>query len=251
MRPLSDAQLLDLWDHGAPRAPLERALLLLAAAAPSCPAEALLSVTIPERDRAVLDLRRATFGSGVAGVISCPSCGERLEFSLDVATMPAGAEAAPGIVTIANGLRFRLPNSLDLRAAALSSDADSSAAVLLRRCCLDADAESAAGAGAGDEAVSRAAELGADPGLLAEVERAMAELAGVADIQLALACAACGHAWDSALDICAFFWEEIEQRAQLVLDEVHRLAAAYGWDEQAILAMSSARRAAYLQRCAS
>jgi hypothetical protein len=30
---------------------------------------------------------------------------------------------------------------------------------------------------------------------------------------------------------------------------VHRLAIAYGWDEQHILQMSDARRAAYLERC--
>jgi hypothetical protein len=71
----------------------------------------------------------------------------------------------------------------------------------------------------------------------------------VADIELNFDCAACGHGWLDYLDIGTFFWEEFDRQAHRILNDVHRLAWAYGWDEQRILAMSSARRAAYLERC--
>ena len=46
----------------------------------------------------------------------------------------------------------------------------------------------------------------------------------------------------------AFLWDEVDVRARRLLDEVHALAGAYGWSEQRILALSEARRRAYLDR---
>ena len=68
-----------------------------------------------------------------------------------------------------------------------------------------------------------------------------------ADVQLALACPGCRHEWSAPFDIATFFWSELKARAEMLLREVHELAAAYGWSENEILGLSAARRAAYLE----
>ena len=49
------------------------------------------------------------------------------------------------------------------------------------------------------------------------------------------------------LDIAGFVWREVALAARRLLTEIHRLARAYGWSQQAIAAMSTPRRAAYLE----
>jgi len=49
------------------------------------------------------------------------------------------------------------------------------------------------------------------------------------------------------LDIVAFFWEEISAKANRLLEEVHTLALAYGWNEMDILSMSVRRRQFYFE----
>jgi hypothetical protein len=50
------------------------------------------------------------------------------------------------------------------------------------------------------------------------------------------------------LDPPSFLWREVEARAACLLDEIDRLARAYGWSERDILGLGDARRAAYLDR---
>jgi hypothetical protein len=231
MQALTNTAMLAIWERGRRCGPAERALVLLGAALPAAVDDDCACMTIGERNAAVLALRRATFGSKLASAINCPRCGEMLELELDAADIPAGAPTAREI-TIAGSLRFRLPDSRDLIAAGRCTTTEDAAQMLLQRCCLEA-------AGAGDYPAT----------LIAEVERAMAAVEHAADIELGLTCAACGQPWSAPFDICGYFWEEIEQRAAGLFDDVHRLACTYGWDEQQILAMSDARRAAYLERC--
>jgi hypothetical protein len=44
-----------------------------------------------------------------------------------------------------------------------------------------------------------------------------------------------------------YLWTEISVAAQRLLIDVHALARAYGWDQDDILGMSSARRRFYLE----
>jgi hypothetical protein len=231
MQALTNAELLGLWERGRDRGPVGRALALADAALPAMPPQQCLALDIGERNAAVLALRRATFGTRLDGRLNCPGCGEPLEFELDAAALAAPASDAAEEL-IAGGLRFRMPNSRDLIAAARCTDAESGARALFALCCLDTPPAS-----------------GWPADLVAETEAAMESRADLSDVALALTCAACGHAWTAHLDICAYFWDEIAQRAEYLLDDVHRLAIAYGWDEQHILQMSDARRAAYLERC--
>jgi hypothetical protein len=233
MRGLSDAMLLTIWERGHGLGPVRRALVLLVAASPSLDAVQCVEVSIGERDAAVLRLRRATFGPRLPARTDCPKCGERLEFELDIDRLALGGPAQADLqVVVHESLRFRLPNSGDLLAASGCANEEDAARAILMRCCL---------------AASQPQELPA--ATVADVAARMAALEAGADIRLQLACAACRHAWSDHLDIARYFWEEIEHAARALLDDVHRLARSYGWDEQSILGMSRDRRTAYLERC--
>jgi hypothetical protein len=52
-------------------------------------------------------------------------------------------------------------------------------------------------------------------------------------------------------DIGRYLWEELRAQAVRLLHEVHTLARFYGWREADILALSAARRHAYLELAAS
>jgi hypothetical protein len=65
-------------------------------------------------------------------------------------------------------------------------------------------------------------------------------------LMLGLTCASCGHEWSASLDIVGYLWTELSVVARRLLQEVHTLARAYGWHEDAILAMTDVRRQQYL-----
>ena len=48
-------------------------------------------------------------------------------------------------------------------------------------------------------------------------------------------------------DIARFLWAETRRAAAHLLSEIHELASAYGWSEEAIAAMSAQRRSAYME----
>ena len=68
------------------------------------------------------------------------------------------------------------------------------------------------------------------------------------DLRVELECESCGAALSERFDVGSYFWREVETRAGRVLDEVHALASAYGWNEDEVLALGSVRRRAYLDR---
>lgn len=234
MHRLADNTLLVVWDRGSRCDALTRALLL-AASAPECAQTDPSDLTIGERDAIILRLRFETFGSRMAGVADCKQCAEFLEFDFDARPL---LELSPPPTqrefTCADGLRYRVPDSHDLRAVADAPNEDDAALRLLQR--LQVDGQGAQ--------TPNAAQL-------AEVERSIAELDAAADLRIALDCPACGHHWAERLDIASWFWDEIEARVSRLLDDVHVLARAYGWSEPQILALGDSRRQAYLERCSA
>ncbi len=221
------AAVMDLWERGRERGPLSRALMLAAAATGESEAAAA-EWPLGRREAALLRLRSTCFGGAMPVSVECPACSELLEFEIDA----SGAEIDDGDVqlTLANGARLRAPATADLLAAAREPSLAEGARRLLARCRLDD------GPPLDDEA-------------LAEADRRVEEWRRRATIGLSLACAECGHAWSDEIDAAAYLWIEIEARARDLLDEVHWLASRYGWSEDRILALSPARRAAYLERC--
>jgi hypothetical protein len=225
--------LIDCWEQGRRRHPLDRALLLYAAAAPHEDPETLADRPLGERNAALLRLRQSLFGDALKSCVDCPDCGERLEFSLSASALLAGAPAdardCPQLLLV-QGVRLRLPTTRDLASAALEPDAAGAEGQLLQRLCMQGD-----------------------PGILAadlqdELARALDAADPCLDFGIDLVCPACAHAWNASFDVPAFLWEEIEVRARRLLDEVHALARSYGWSERQILDLSDLRRNAYLER---
>jgi hypothetical protein len=227
---LSGARLLECWEQARDRHPLDRALLLLGAAFPDTPYDRLAELPIGARDAALLELRRATFGPDLLAYVDCPACGERLEFALDsrALELPATGETA----LTAGGRSFQLPTSRDLALAIHETDPERAARRLADLCLLPP--ESPAGPVEWSEPI------------LDNIEARMAEADPQADVELAIGCAACGGNWTIPFDIGGFLWEELECRAVHLLHDVYLLARAYGWSEGEVLALSDARRTAYL-----
>jgi hypothetical protein len=228
-----DAQsLINCWEHGRRRHPLDRALLLHAAIEPGVPPDSLADLPLGKRNAALLRLRRALFGDELKSCVDCPECRERLEFTLSANALlsrePVG-DSAEGFLSI-HGLRLRLPTTRDLACAASEQDEASATCRLIQRLCVSGDPGSLT---AGFEAELTQLLDAADPCM---------------DFGIDLTCPACAHEWSASFDVPAFLWEEIDARARRLLDEVHAIARSYGWSERQILELSDARRNAYVER---
>ncbi len=238
IRPLSAGDILQLWEWGQDKHPLDRALALLALACPESTPEQLQSLTIGQRNSRLLTLREKTLGPTLKGFAQCAQCGTSLEFSLEVAALRRPEPDAQAYRLAVDGLEihFRSLNSQDLAAIVGLSQIGEARLRLVQRCVLEATQ---------DGQPLPAAEL-PEPALAALVE-ALAEHDPQAETRLRLTCAACGHGWSALFDIFSFFWTELDARARRLLVEVHALARAYGWREADILAMGEARRHSYLE----
>jgi hypothetical protein len=233
MLALRAPDVLALWEQGRARHPIDRALLLFAAACPELPADRLADLPLGERNAALLRLRRRTFGPEVRAYIDCPACRERMELALQVDMfLPPKTGAPSGGELETDGFRFRLPTSRDLSALLGHADAESAAAQLLERCCV----------GRPDGATTSSLH-----GLLEKIEAGLEVLDPGADIELSLVCESCAHRWAAPFDIAAVLWDEVDARARALLAAVHTLARAYGWSEREVLALGEQRREAYLE----
>jgi hypothetical protein len=250
----SASGLLDAWERGEAKRPVWRALSLLWAAWPPGAAPPPETLSIGRRDALLLELRRRLFGPKIMGVTNCPACAQRVEVALEaddirIAGHRADADAdgdsngagdaRPEEFFLSDGphqVRFRLPNSGDLQEAAAVGDPDAARRLLLERCVLEATCDGR--------------ELKAEdmpPDLTDHLARRMGEADAQADVWLLLACPECKGKWQARFDIAAFLWEEVAAWAGGMLRDVARLAAAFGWSEGEILAMTPRRRRAYLR----
>ncbi|AGA89620.1 hypothetical protein Thimo_0781 [Thioflavicoccus mobilis 8321] len=227
---LGDSDLLALWERGSPRHPLDRALLLGCWARPDLAPDALADLPLGTLNRALLGLRTDLFGRAIDAYVDCEVCGARHALALDAEDFSAAAAGsdAPGEGRVA-GRRWRAPTIRDLAAVAGEPSPQAAAFAILHRCLSPPPTP---------------AEL-AD--LLVEADAVFEASDPGAEIGLALICDACGHRWVANFDIAALLWDEVAARARALLDEVDRLARAYGWSEAEILGLSPVRRAAYLE----
>src|SRR6266516_6885637 len=98
MRGLFAQELLRTWEVAHRQHPVDRALTILALALPEAPRDALLALSVGQRDAHLLVVRERTFGSQLAGFAECPVCQERLEFVFDVADIRVVPLAEEGLV---------------------------------------------------------------------------------------------------------------------------------------------------------
>lgn len=238
MRALSATDLLTVWEQGQGQNLARRALLLLEAACPGTPPDALAALPVGERDGRLLTLRAWTFGEEIVGTALCPGCGERVELTLSANDLcPPGSSlpAERDVHTEGWQVRFRLPNSYDLAAITGCRDVATAREMLLRRCLLSVQRE-------GKEAAPDTLPPPVEDVIVAHMGQSDPQ----ADIRLDLVCPGCQQPWQLLFDTASFFWQEINTWARRVLREVHELAAAYGWREADVLALSPARRQRYL-----
>lgn len=227
MEGLTTKSIVGVWEDGELRQPIDQALLVLwAAGTKGDPAE----LPLAERDRRLLELRAATFGPSLAALADCPGCSETIEVELDA------HELASAIVV-------REPESLDVGERATTirplNSHDLAAACHL--------ATSGASAGYGEVLCKRLSDL--DEITDAEkvlVTSAIEEREAESEVRLALVCARCETEWTEVFDPVGHLWSEIQAAARSSLREIAELAAAFGWSEAEIFAMSAARRRNYL-----
>jgi len=227
---LTGQGILDVWERAQGRGPTAAALVLLAAATPGVSWEDLGALPVGERDRRLLALREQTLGPCLEAFARCPACSEALDLALDAAAFATGE--APSELHL-DGLRFRLPNSLDLLAAERCFDVEDARRLLAERCLLEPEGHELTEA---EIAAMAAAMTEADPG---------------AELLLDLLCPACGEGWSEPFDIATFFRAELDVQARRLLREVHALARAYGWRESEVLALTPGRRRVYLEMLGS
>lgn len=238
MQALSQSDMLSLWDRAQRLHPIDWGLLAIHTACPEVRDERIEDWPIGRRNRALLELRRATFGTGLKGWTACQRCTDKLEFELDASAL-ADTPAADSDTTIAAlGHQFRLPSSRDLAELADEGDAHRAAARLIERCRLR---QKALPDGALVEATAWSDED------IEVIGGEMSRADPLAEIVLHFDCPACGESFEDNLDLSAFLWTEIEARAKRLLLDVHTLALAYGWSEDTILGLPPARRAFYLE----
>jgi hypothetical protein len=246
MQGLSGSKLLQVWEAGQRQKPLERAVTILDHVLPYHAHTQLAELPIGRRDELLFNARAATFGSYLRSLVECQNCGEQLEFGFeasDLGIMPetADVELEP-VGTLQQfsedgyTVEFRLLTGLDLETLRREAGPELARSELVHTCIRKVWRE-------GEEiTVDRLP----DPIIDALAVR-LAERDPHALIEFDLECPACGRRWQTTFDIVSFFWAEIEAAARHLLREVHTLARAYGWRETDILALSAARRQAYLE----
>lgn len=238
MQPLTPIEIVQLWEWGQHKHPVDRALGMLTLAQPEYQPEQIAALSIGQRNRRLLRLREQTLGPTLCGIAECTRCKEKLEFTVEVSSLClAEPEESEFDLKVADyELHCRLPNSSDLAGVVGCSDVEAARQLLIQDCVVDAKyAEQALERGALPEGVIPAladAVLAHDPQI---------------EMSFDLECPACGQQWSALFDISTFFWTELSDQAQRLLYDVHLLAQAYGWREADILTMSARRRQMYLE----
>jgi hypothetical protein len=220
----SPAVLLDAWDAAATVPDIARGAVVIATAS-GLDADALVDVPLSQVAHLAWRCLASSFGDSLDVVLTCDSCGERLELSLPLAPFvaetqtPAEPVAVPGTT-----LTVRPPTTRDLLAAVGTPDP---AGTVLARCAAVAEGQAL-------DDLSLAAEH-------------LDTVAGAALAGLNSTCPACQAPAAAVLDACALLWESVADAAPRLLREVAVLASAFGWSEPEVLALPPIRRAAYLE----
>jgi hypothetical protein len=230
--------LLDAWERGYERTPIERALLLLAVAEPGEPLDRLARLSVGDRDARLLTLREQAFGRQMGSRVACPSCAAQLEFEFTTDHARVGDPPAGDQWTLHHDgyeVRVRRANSADLASLASGEDVPSNVRRLLARCVLAASHD------------GRTIDVEALPAPVVEhLSARLSDLDPQADVRIDATCPSCANRWQAPFDIVSYLWAEIDAWACRMLRDIHSMAAAYGWRESEILALSPIRRQVYL-----
>lgn len=231
---------MEAWERAQAGSPVERPAVLLAALDAELMPEDCARLPLGTRDSQLLAWREAMFGSQLDCLADCPQCHVAVEFPVRADELRFTAPAGEHVLTLTRDgwtLSFRLPTTASL--ATIAGERDPVAARRrLFACCLCAATD--------PEGNAASAEAVPDDLVYVASER-MAEADPLADLTLALRCPQCDATWEAPFDAADFFLRELRTWAGRLLRDVHELALAYGWSEAEVLALSPARRRAYLE----
>lgn len=241
MKAPTTEELLNAWELGLNQPLLQRALFLLIAAFPETRPEALLKLSIGQRDLRLLRLRELLFGPQLLNTAVCPGCEQRIEWEnnvTDFIVQPDQDKSAGNDLVFESqdySVRFRLPNSLDLATVSGDESGQQAEQHLLSRCLIRA------------EYCGSSCDASQLPDSVIEtLNRQIEQLDPQADIRVALDCPACTHSWVALFDIASFLCSEVNNWAEQMLKTVHTLASGYGWSQAEILKLSPVRRQLYI-----
>lgn len=225
-------RLLEAWESGAGLPPPARTAALLCAEGRTPDADAALDLDLGTAARLAGASLTDSFGPRADLVVTCPACSEVLQADIEV-PLDSGqdSEHGPGDVSTpdvsaveVDGWLVRLPTLRELASVHGLPDA----AGRLRSWC-----------------VARVRPDAAQPSD-ERLDDAMSSLAGLGLLDGEVTCPGCGTAFTAGLDLGVLLWDQVRTRAPQILSDVAVLARAYGWSEDSILALSDARRTAYL-----
>jgi hypothetical protein len=237
MNALSPQRLLALWETGARYQAADRSLLLFALAEPSLDPDTLADLPLSHRNASILHWRCAHFGNPFMVWIDCPQCVSRMEMQMDVRQLPPAPNVTTNQPINIEGALFRRPTTRDLVRLNSAQDANQAAQEWLRLCAPDPG--------------SLPTDAGGLSTWFERFDEALEAQDPWASLAMSATCPDCSHEFVAELDVADLLWDELGAQAQHTLSDVHTLASAYGWSEEAILQMSAVRRGAYLERLAS
>lgn len=223
---LVDERILSAWEAGMDAPASLRAARLLAALERHDALDSHLDTPLGTIDRSLLHFYANEFAPDIEGSFACGACGEGLEVHMAVdQLLSAGDPAEPGEIEGYGGC-WRYPTPRALQAAERSPD----------------QAESLA-----QFALFGAPPDSADPDSIRQVVADAMELADpLLDVTIETECAHCGNFVRARLDVASFVLSAVTGRARGILNEVDRLARAYGWTQAEVLGLPERRRRAYL-----
>lgn len=260
MSGLEPGAVLAAWERGNGQDPVRRALTLLAVVGAgggrAAPAPEDGDLDVGSRDVLLARVLAAMGGAVVWARADCGACAAALDVPVDVgavARLPVHRGGSRFTTTVDGGeVAFRLPTTGDLLAVRGLTPQQAREALLVRCLLTDDPGWSGGDGGTTGQGVTGQGVTGrggVDPATAEAVEAAMERIAPAGAVELLVECP-CGTRTRTVLDIPVLLWAEIETRAAGLLRDVHALASAYGWAEEQVLALSPARRAAYLELAA-
>ncbi|MFM9595523.1 hypothetical protein ACKI1J_24700 [Streptomyces scabiei] len=228
------ARLLDAWDQAVAEPSVARGAVLIVHGR-RLSLDAVLDLPLGEASVLAARLYAEEFGDEVEGLLPCEGCGELLEVALSVSTLYGpGGPGADGterrMVTAAGELAVRPPTTRDLLAV---GGRPGPGPALLARCVSD-----------GTGTPVDPAALDADT--LELLDSVAEELAGAAAVVVRTSCPCCSSEARASVDVGGLLWDRVSAAVPVLLAEVAALASAFGWCESDVLALSPARRRAYL-----
>jgi hypothetical protein len=197
---------------------------------------------VHDRDLALVAVRWSTLGSVLPVEVTCHVCAAQHDVTIDLDRL-ARPDAGPdehSIIVADRVVVVGLPTAGD-QAAIVAHEGDTvelRRARLLARCIRSIDGV----------AQRLAAEdvLGLDATVRARIEADLESAIPDIDLELMLACPACGASIEAGVQLGAIVLAELRERSTHLLRDVHLLARSYHWSERDILALPVGRRREYL-----